>query len=137
MDTRNIAKEYRMTHWAGIMRERNESGKSIKSFCETEEIPQNVYYYWQRRLREAACQHILSDTHVHESPVRAVVASDLPVQAPTWSLCSVTESTDLPSPVSDGKADITIEIGKSRVKANTNTDLKLLGDVCRILMTLC
>ena len=55
MNTRSIATEYRLTHWAGIMNERRESGLSIKAFCENARIHENTYFYWQKRLREAAC----------------------------------------------------------------------------------
>ena len=54
MDTRNITAEYRLTHWAGIMNARKESGLSIKAFCENAGIHENTYFYWQRRLRLAA-----------------------------------------------------------------------------------
>ena len=38
------------------MRARTESGQSIKSYCERIGIHQNVYFYWQRKLREAAAE---------------------------------------------------------------------------------
>ena len=37
------------------MRERVESGQSVRAYCENAGIHENVYYYWQRKLREAAC----------------------------------------------------------------------------------
>ena len=55
MDTRSISVEYRLARWAGIMKERMESGLSVKAFCENAGIHGNTYYYWQRKLREAAC----------------------------------------------------------------------------------
>jgi len=55
MNTRKIAAEYRLKHWADIMSERQESGLSVKAFCENAGIHENTYFYWQRRLREAAC----------------------------------------------------------------------------------
>ena len=51
--TKKIAAEYRLSYWAGIMREREESGKSIKAYCDSVGLQQNVYHYWQRKLREA------------------------------------------------------------------------------------
>jgi len=62
MNTRQITEEYRLTHWAGIMRERQASGLSVKAFCETAGFHENVYYYWQRKLREAACGHLAEAT---------------------------------------------------------------------------
>ena len=58
MNTREIAAEYRLQHWAGIVRERTESGLSIKVYCENAGFHENVYYYWQRKLREAACEQL-------------------------------------------------------------------------------
>lgn len=60
MDTRKIAGEYRLSHWAEIMRERKESGLSIKEFCKSAGFHENIYYYWQRKLRTAACEQMAS-----------------------------------------------------------------------------
>ena len=54
-NTREIASEYRLSHWAQIMRRRSGSGLSIKAFCEREGFHENSYYYWQKKLRETAC----------------------------------------------------------------------------------
>ena len=58
MNTRYIAEEFRLAHWSGIMRERVESGLSIKAFCEKAGFHENIYFYWQRKLREAACEQL-------------------------------------------------------------------------------
>lgn len=58
MNTRAIAAEYRLSHWAQIMRERKESGLSIKAFCEKAGFHENIYFYWQRKLREAASEQL-------------------------------------------------------------------------------
>jgi transposase-like protein len=55
MDARRITKEYRLTHWSGIVRDRTESGLNVREFCGREEICENTYCYWQRKLREAVC----------------------------------------------------------------------------------
>jgi transposase-like protein len=58
VNTREVAAEYRLTHWGQIMQERMKSGSSIKSYCNEKGICENTYYYWQRRLREAACEEL-------------------------------------------------------------------------------
>ena len=58
MNTREIAEEYRLSHWAEKMRERQELGLSIKAYCAQQGFHENVYYYWQRKLREAACTEL-------------------------------------------------------------------------------
>ena len=58
MNTRQIAEEYRLAHWAQKMQERQESGLSVKAYCENAGFHENIYYYWQRKLREAACGEV-------------------------------------------------------------------------------
>jgi len=73
MNTREIAGGYRLTHWAQIMHERQESGMSIKAYCKQQGFHENVYYYWQRKLREAAWQARpqLQQRQKREKPARA------------------------------------------------------------------
>lgn len=79
MNTREIAAEYSLTHWAGITRERQESGLSIKAYCEREGIHENVYYYWQRKLREAAIAQ-MARKHMSEGSRALAVSSFTEVQ---------------------------------------------------------
>jgi len=58
MNTREIAKEYRLTHWTRIMQERSASGQSIRAYCQTAGICEKVFYYWQRKLREVTCEQL-------------------------------------------------------------------------------
>ena len=46
--------EYRLQHWAKIAKECSESGMTVVAFCATKGISDKTYYYWLRRLREAA-----------------------------------------------------------------------------------
>ena len=59
MNTRAIAAEYRLQQWAVIMRDCKESGLSIRAYCENAGIRPNRYFYWQKRLREAACEELI------------------------------------------------------------------------------
>ena len=58
MNTREIAEEYRLSHWAGILQERKESGLSVRAFCRNAGFHENNYFYWQRKLREATCEEL-------------------------------------------------------------------------------
>jgi transposase-like protein len=53
MDTRKLTKEYRLAFWTQLARERAESGRNVRAFCEERGLHENTYYYWQRKLREA------------------------------------------------------------------------------------
>ena len=58
MNTREIATEYRLAHWSGIMQERQAKGISIKEYCRQIGISGNTYFYWQRKLRESAVERL-------------------------------------------------------------------------------
>jgi hypothetical protein len=58
------------------MREREESGLSIKAYCENAGFHENKYYYWQKKLRDAAYGELAivqSDASNLVSPVFAEV----------------------------------------------------------------
>lgn len=58
MSTREITLECRLAHWTRVTQERQESGLSIKAFCQAAGLNPRVYYYWQGKLREAAGHRI-------------------------------------------------------------------------------
>jgi putative transposase len=104
------------------MRERNESGKSIKEYCASIGIHQNVYYYWQRKLREAASRDLMPATVSKEE-----------VTAPKgWAVCELAGNG-----AEDDKKAVSIEIGKSRITVSTDTDMELLRKVCQALTSIC
>jgi len=121
MNTREIAEEYRLSHWAGIMRERAESGLSIKTFCKTAGFHQNVYFYWQRKLREAACRELL---------LTAPDRINKEIVPTGWAVC-------VPAKPEVKESSVSIEIGKFRVIASPDADEEHLAKVCRVLMSLC
>jgi len=137
VNTRYIAEELRMSHWAGIMRNRQESGLSIRAYCETAGFHENVYYYWQRKLREAACK-VLSDktSELIFKPQNEAVKDDKSIvpsdpRAPHgWAICEATETKE------KGKS-LPIEIGGCRVLADSDVNPELLAKVCRVLLSLC
>ncbi len=114
MNTREIAVEYRLAHWAQIIRERQESGLSIKQFCENAGFHSNIYFYWQRKLREAACQELVPQGG----------------GAPSGWVACVKPETKSPSP-------LTIEIGQYKVHVDQATDAAQLARVCRMLASIC
>ena len=58
VNTREIAAEYRLSHWARVIGEQKSSGLNIREFCRREGFNPNVYHYWQRKLREAMCSEL-------------------------------------------------------------------------------
>jgi putative transposase len=122
INTREIAEEYRLSHWAQVMQERTQSGLSIKAFCRQAGICGNTYFYWQRKLREAACQELLPAAN--EGGANAVIPTG-------WAICKEVESETTQSNT------VFIEIGKCRVSAGKDTNPELLEKVCKVLLRLC
>ena len=51
-----IRKQVRLSQWSEMVREREESGLSIREFCAGKAISPKTYYYRLRKLREAAIE---------------------------------------------------------------------------------
>jgi hypothetical protein len=123
VNMREIAAEYRLSHWAEIIRERNESGKSIKAYCESIGIRQNVYHYWQKKLREAACERLFLEAGTMK-PLDGTTPN-------SWVTCEIEETPTSADSV------VIVEVGKFKVSVKNGDDMTLFAKVCQALVTLC
>lgn len=116
MNTIEIAAEYRLSHWAQVVHQQRESGLSIKAYCKENGFHENAYYYWQRKLRQAACAKLAERTA--DAETRLVPSG--------WARLETTdpEQSDIA---------VKIEINGCRVEVTTETDPELLLKVCRTL----
>lgn len=117
MDTRKVATEYRMAQCAQMLQARQGSRQSIGAFCEASGISKNTYFYWQRKLREAACSEL------------AVRSEEENIALSGWARMSGAKA-------SCAMESVAIEVGGCRVIATEETDPGLLGKVCRVLKAL-
>lgn len=115
MDTQKIASEYRLSQWVKVIQARQDSGKNIKDFCQEEGINRNAYFYWQRKLRKAACTEIA----IKEKP------ADLMPNG--WMQLT---------PAQQMKATLGIDINGCHIEVNTDTNPELLKKVCCMLRSL-
>lgn len=116
MNTRSVAAEYRLAHWAKVIQERADRGLSIRAYCEESGMHENTYYYWQRKLREAACAgHQITNIQDMKSLVPQ-----------GWTTLSVKEEP-LHTP------GLTVEVGGFYIRVQADTDPVLLTKVCRAL----
>ena len=120
-NTKELSREYRLSHWREVIKEQKRSGLSIKAYSEREGFHANIYYYWQRQLRELALKE-----------VQAVIGTQGKEIVPAgWKEVSIGGTK------ADESGEIRIEIGKSRVFAGPRTDTELLGKVCKVLVSIC
>jgi len=114
MDSREMTQQVRLQYWAGILRERQASGLSIRRWCHEQGVVEKTYHYWQHKLRNTVCQELVAAQ-----------------QAPSgWTVCKTTGSDEK-------EKTLFIEIGGCRVTVDENTNPELLSKTCRVLMSLC
>jgi len=58
MNAREMTAEYRLQHWTEVIHECKQSGLRVKAYCESAGINPNRYFYWQKRLRDLACEEV-------------------------------------------------------------------------------
>ncbi|MDD3168909.1 MAG: IS66 family insertion sequence element accessory protein TnpB [Eubacteriales bacterium] len=117
MNTQKATKEYRLTQWVQVMQERRNCGQSVKEFCQRSGISRNAYFYWQKKLREAACTELAKT----EEP-RSIVPDGW-MQLTSGQVQQALESLE-------------IEVSGCRITVTAGTDHELLKKVCLTLRTL-
>jgi len=81
MRARDVAVEYRLTHWAKVIQDCGQSGLTIKAYCENAGIPEYSYYYYLKKLREVASDRLTNYGGAKTSLTQAVFAEvRLPAQ---------------------------------------------------------
>ena len=58
MDIRKMTRDFRLSQWAEVIRAKNESGKTVSAYCEAAGISSKKLYYYQKLLREQACDEM-------------------------------------------------------------------------------
>ncbi len=58
MDSTTLTRQVKLEKWTEMIRERNESGLTIAQWCTKHSINQAKYYYWLKRVRQAACDQL-------------------------------------------------------------------------------
>jgi len=56
LDTKQVARQYRLEKWSALITERQTSGLNVRAFCKERNIKEHIYYYWLKRIRETACK---------------------------------------------------------------------------------
>ena len=125
MNTREIAEEYRLSHWAGIMQERKESGLSVRAFCKNAGFHENSYFYWQRRLREATCEEL---ARIQDKPNMV---------PPGFMEVRLSADKPLPSIIHEGPNPVCIETAGLRIAASNEYPIDKLVTLLREVSRQC
>lgn len=102
MNTQLVAKNLKLQHWTGVIQECHSSGLSVKDWIKEHDIPKDTYYYWQRKVREAAVDAI----------------------NPQFTRVDMTGMTRTPGSVFAAELELTA--GNTRISVNSDTPRELL-----------
>jgi hypothetical protein len=124
MDVQKVTHEIRLQQWARIVKECRSSGKSIQSWCTEQGVNVKQYFYWQRKLREAACQELSAyqGREVKAEPADA---------GPVFAECKIAEGHK-----TSGTA-ITIRLNDTVVEIHHGADAAVIESALRALKGLC
>jgi len=108
MNSKEIAKELRLSKWAQIMRERANSGLSVKDYCKKAGIKSNTYFYWQKQIRDVVGSQLmeLKANNLHSNPTQTDFVE---VRVPE----TIYQKTSQPGENHDNR--IIIEIANTRI----------------------
>ena len=135
-NTRTITSDYRLQQWASIIQKQKESGLNIRSFCEESGIKEQNYYYWQRKLREAANEKIAKDQSGKQGLVPA--RNDVPV---VWAEINMKalDQTSSPSVTDCTPVNNSIKICRNgwAVVIEPGFDIELLSEALQAVSRVC
>lgn len=122
MESRKVTQEVRLRQWSELVREQKNSGRSIKSWCEERGIPRQQYFYWQRKLREAACTLMRREAPGTQAPKG-------------WTLCAPASLPEMPeaNPSSGTAEQVCLEVKGVRLLAGRDYPVEALAQLIREL----
>ena len=56
MNTKLATTQIRINEWAAIIKDCKASGMKVDEYCQQQDISRDAYYYWLRKVKEAALQ---------------------------------------------------------------------------------
>ena len=72
MNTKLATKQIRMQQWAATIKDCKASGMKVDDYCQQHGISHDAYYYWLRKLKEAA---LTQNGFVEITPLKASEAA--------------------------------------------------------------
>jgi len=120
---REVARKFKMAHWAGVIRDCQESGLSVRAFCEKAGFHENRYYYWQKKLREMACEELAMVEPTSLNVPKAVFAEVTLPSQPSTTQCAF--------PVAN---QVNIEMRGIRISADSGYPADKLSELLREIM---
>lgn len=93
MNTREVKRQYRLQQWTTLIHECRNSGQTIATWCSENSIKISSYYYWLKKIREAACESLSQTNNEHHMIVPVNIEperKDITPASPTNNDCPYT-----------------------------------------------
>jgi transposase-like protein len=81
LQTLEMRNRYRLQQWTEIIRDCRSSGQTVVRWCADHEVNVKSYYYWLRKIREAACESLPAFSSPNQ-PTLVPVPSSLLMNSP-------------------------------------------------------
>lgn len=114
MSTRELKRQHHLQIWTPIIQECKNSGMTVKTWCEDNDVNEKQFYYWQRRVREA----MHPSTTAGKDPLATFVRMDHLSGAGTATAFS---------------PDMILNYGNLRMELSNTVSPELLGQVMQAL----
>lgn len=75
MQTVEMRNRYRLQQWTEIIRDCRSRGQTVVRWCADHEVNVKSYYYWLRKIREAACESLPAFSSGNQSTLVPVPSS--------------------------------------------------------------
>ena len=126
MDVQKVTHEYRLQQWTQVITECRRSGKTVKTWCEENNINSKSYYYWLKRARIAACNSLPTVTEKQQEIV-PISISDISTCKDETKLIS----SDLEQTV------VVININSTSIEVKNGASASTIENTLRAIKNLC
>ena len=110
-DTKLATKTLRMQYWAEIIQDRTTSGKNVIQYCQEHGISKNAYFYWLKKIKNAALESAGIDFFELPDPDRI---------------------QKKPNNVNDFDTEAVVSVGNVSISINSHTSKTLLASILEV-----
>lgn len=123
-ETQLAVREYRSNQWMKIIQDRNQSGLTIREYCQQNGVNQNAYYYWLRIIRHQAMEK--ENTAIQQQEFVEIPS----LQVPETTSYKPPVDPELPE---DSGSGLTLEYKGVRIQVQTSTSMQLLSKALEVV----
>lgn len=124
MELKALTKQVRLSRWTEVINDKIRSGKNVRKYCEENGINEKTYYYWQRKLRESACDIYDSLSNAKPSTQEPAMFSEVVVTSPQAKGHTQSEASGL----------LQVEIGTMKITADSQYPVETLSELLKALL---